>query len=59
MSAPDPFAVTGLSGADEDAFVFAPSALGATTAGTYAQTLYFDGSAYGLDANDLYSVELP
>jgi hypothetical protein len=42
------FAVTGVSGANEDIFVFAPTSLGATTAGTYSPTLYLDGSAYGL-----------
>jgi C1A family cysteine protease len=38
--------VTGASGADEDLLVFTPTALGATTSGTWA--LYFDGSDVGL-----------
>lgn len=38
--------VTGASGADEDLLAFTPSALGATTSGTWA--LYFDGSDVGL-----------
>ena len=42
------FAVTGVSGANEDIFVFTPASLGATTTGAYSPTLYLDGSAYGL-----------
>jgi C1A family cysteine protease len=38
--------VTGASGADEDLLAFTPTALGATTSGTWA--LYFDGSDVGL-----------
>jgi len=51
--------VPGLSGADEDVFVFTPSALGATTSGTYASTLYFDGSTFGLSGNNVSDIELP
>jgi 6-phosphogluconolactonase (cycloisomerase 2 family) len=53
------FSVTGVSGADEDVFVFTPSSLGDTTAGTYSPTLYFDGSAFGLAANDVFAIDLP
>jgi hypothetical protein len=53
------FAVTGVSGADEDVFVCTPSSLGTTTTCTYAPTLFFDGSAFGLDANDLDAIDLP
>ena len=38
--------VTGASGADEDLLAFTPTALGATTGGTWA--MYFDGSDVGL-----------
>ena len=38
--------VTGASGLDEDLLVFSPTALGATTSGTWA--VYFDGSDVGL-----------
>jgi C1A family cysteine protease len=41
-----PVSVTGASGADEDLLAFTPTALGATTSGTWA--LYFDGSDVGL-----------
>jgi hypothetical protein len=51
--------VTGTSGADEDVFVFTPSSLGATTTGTYSPTLHFDGSLYGLGANDVSAIDLP
>jgi uncharacterized protein YjiK len=53
------FSVTGRSGADEDVFVFTPSTLGPNTAGTFSPTLFFDGSAFGLAANDLFAIELP
>jgi hypothetical protein len=53
------FTVTGVSGADEDVFVFNPSTLGATTTGTFDSTLYFDGSAFGLDGNDVFAIDLP
>ena len=59
LSTVNNFAVTGVSGADEDVFVFTPSSLGATTAGTYSPTLYFDGSAFGLAANDVLAIDLP
>ncbi|HEX6268592.1 MAG TPA: hypothetical protein VFZ43_00015 [Anaerolineales bacterium] len=47
------FAVTGLSGFDEDVFVCWPSALGDVTACNYSSALFFDGSTWGLDANDV------
>jgi DNA-binding beta-propeller fold protein YncE len=60
LSTLDVFAVPGVSGQDEDVFVFTPSALDPpTTAGTYAPTLYFDGSTYGLASNDVFAIDLP
>jgi len=53
------FAVAGIGGADEDVFGFTPSSLGDVTAGTYSPALYFDGSVYGLAANDVTAVDLP
>jgi hypothetical protein len=53
------FAVTGVSGADEDVFVFTPTSIGSTTAGTYSSTLHFDGSAFGLAASDVFAIDLP
>ena len=47
------FAVNGVSGADEDVFVCAPTSIGATTACNYSPTLYFDGSIWGLANNDV------
>ncbi len=52
------FSVSGVSGHDEDVFVFTPSSLGSSTAGTFAPTLFFDGSAYGLSSNDIYGIDL-
>jgi hypothetical protein len=47
------FAVSGLSGADEDVFVCVPTSIGDVTACSYAAGLYFDGSTWGLAANDV------
>lgn len=41
--------VTGASGVDEDLLIFTPTALGATTSGTWA--VYFDGSDVALDTS--------
>ena len=59
LSSLNNFAVSGVSGADEDVFVFTPSSLGDVTAGTYSSTLYFDGSLFGLAANDIVAIDLP
>ena len=53
------FSVTGTGGSDEDVFVFNPTTLGANTAGSYDSALYFDGSAFGLSSNDVFSIDLP
>jgi hypothetical protein len=53
------FNATGVSGADEDVFVFTPTTLGASTSGTFDSTLYFDGSAFGLGGNDITAIDLP
>lgn len=58
LSATDVFAVPAVSGQDEDVFVFDPTSTGSTTAGSYSQTLYFDGSTVGLGANDLFAIDL-
>jgi hypothetical protein len=58
LSASDGFAVPGVSGEDEDVFVFAPTSLGPTTSGSYSPTLGFDGSTFGLDANDVLAVTI-
>ncbi len=53
------FAVAGVSGADEDIFRFTPSSLsdnGNIVAGSYSNALFFDGSAYGLAANDITAI---
>ena len=47
------FAVSGLSGADEDVFICVPTSIGDVTACSYAPGLYFDGSSHGLAANDV------
>jgi hypothetical protein len=53
------FAVPGVSGADEDVFVCTPISLGDTTACNYSAALAFDGTAWGLDANDVDGLDLP
>jgi hypothetical protein len=58
LSTTNAFAVPGASGADEDVFVFDPTTLGSDTIGTFLSTLYFDGSGFGLDANDVFALDL-
>ena len=53
------FAVTGVSGADEDVFVCTPTSLGTITACTFGPSLAFDGSAWGLSGDDVDGFELP
>lgn len=53
------FTVTGISGLNEDVFVCTPSSLGDATVCTFAPTLYFDGSFWGLDANDVDGIFIP
>lgn len=53
------FSVTGISGFDEDVFICTPTSLGSVTACNYSTSPYFDGSAYGLDANDVDGIDLP
>jgi hypothetical protein len=47
------FSVTGVSGENEDIFVFHPTALGSTTTGTFGTSLFFDGSLFGLSSYDV------
>ena len=58
LSTQGDFSVAGVSGHDEDVFVFTPFSLGSSTAGTFATTLFLDGSAYGLSSNDIYGIDL-
>jgi hypothetical protein len=53
------FVVSGMAGANEDVFICSPSSLGNTTACNFSPTLFFDGSVWGLDANDVDAIELP
>ena len=53
------FAVPGVSGADEDVFVFDPTSLGPVTVGTYSPALFFDGSSFGVAATNLYALDFP
>ena len=60
MSAADPFAVTGIAGDDEDVFLCTPTiTAGAISACTYSSSMYFDGSIWGLAANDVDGIDLP
>ncbi len=59
MTSPAGFAVPGLSGTDDDVFVFTPTSLGSITTGTYSPMLYFDASAFGLGASQTWSIDLP
>jgi hypothetical protein len=53
LSTEGDFSVGGLSGADEDVFVCEHISLGDVTACQYSPSLYFDGSTWGLTANDV------
>jgi hypothetical protein len=53
LSTTGDFSVTGISGFDEDVFTCAPVTLGSVTVCNFFSTLYFDGSLWGLDTNDL------
>ncbi len=61
LSTTGSFSVTGLSGGDEDVFKFmpTPTSTGSNTAGTYESALLFDGSAFGLEGNDVTGIDLP
>lgn len=52
------FSVTGISGFDEDVFICTSTSLGSVTACTYSPTLYFDGSTWSQDANDVDAFEV-
>ena len=58
LTAGGSFSVPGLSGKDEDVFVFNPTSLGDTTAGTYSSTLLFDGSLHGA-GQDVKAIDIP
>jgi bacillopeptidase F len=51
------FAVSGLSGEDEDVFVCTPTALGATTACS-GFSLFFDGTTKGLTGDDVDAIDV-
>ena len=53
LSAQDVFSVNGVSGEDDDVFVCTATSTGDTTACNYSPSLYFDGSTWGLTANDV------
>src|SRR6185436_9925234 len=53
LSTLDAFSVNGVAGADEDVFICEPISLGDVTACNYSSALYFDGSTWGLSANDI------
>jgi len=53
------FAVNGVSGVNEDVFICTPLSIGDVTACNFSPSLYFDGSTWGLDANDVDAINLP
>ena len=60
LSTLDAFSVPNITGDDEDIFVFSPTTFDPpTTSGSYASSLDFDGSAFGLAANDVSGVDVP
>jgi hypothetical protein len=59
LSTLDAFAVSSLTGADEDVFICTPTSLGVNTACVYSTTLAFDGSVWGLATDDVDAIDLP
>ncbi len=53
LSTRDVFAVTGISGGNNDIFICSPTSLGSTTACNFSSTLFFTGSAWALGTNNL------
>jgi hypothetical protein len=53
LSSQDGFSVNGVAGEDDDIFVCAATSTGDTTGCNYSPRLYFDGSTWGLTANDI------
>ena len=51
------FFVPGLTGGDDDIFVFTPISLGANTSGIYEPSFAFDGNSFGLELNDLTAID--
>ncbi|WP_374686162.1 hypothetical protein [Promineifilum sp.] len=45
--------------ADEDVFICRPTTLGANTGCNFEPALYFDGSAWGLGADDVDAIQIP
>lgn len=58
FSADSAFTVPGVSGADEDVFVFTPSSTGKRTRGSFASDLLFDWSDFGFSGNDIEGLDL-
>jgi hypothetical protein len=59
LSTEGSFSVSGALGADEDVFVCGITGLGDVTACDYRPSLYFDGSTWGLAANDVDAFGFP
>lgn len=53
LSAQDIFSVNGIAGEDDDIFICTATSIGDVTACNYSSSLYFDGSTWGLTANDI------
>jgi 3-phytase len=58
LSTSGSFSALGVSGADEDVFIFTPTRLGTTTTGSIASPLFFDGSLRGV-SGDIAAIDLP
>jgi FtsP/CotA-like multicopper oxidase with cupredoxin domain len=53
LSTTGDFSVPGLSGDDDDVFVFTPASLGTTTAGSFSPALQFNAGSFGQGGNDV------
>jgi hypothetical protein len=59
LSAEGSFAVAGLSGGEEDVFICAPLSLGEVSDCEFLAELYFDGSVWELEGDDVDGFDLP
>ena len=59
LSFKNAWSVVGISGADEDVVNFLASSLGPSTAGSFVDPLFYDGSGAGLAPTDIYAIHIP
>ena len=59
LTTANPISRDGLNAADEDVFVCNSAVFGPNSQCNFAPALYFDGSAWGLDGDDVDAIQIP